>query len=413
MNTASVDVDLSQAGPLGNEILQQLNRVREHAGVHWSAASQCWVVTSHAELIRALAGELPLSCDRLVAVTFAGRSIEESRQRYPNVMRYMPNWIIDLDPPDHTRVRKLLIQAFTRKVVENIRPYVRDRVKLLLDHLQAHPQIEFNEQIARQLPGSVILKLLGLPPENLPRLRGWSNAFMEAVAVPGVSDQALQAFEDAIVDMNTLLTEEIEKRRIQPQDDLLGALVKANESGDSLSLDEMLGALHVLVVAGHDTTSNSMTMGLATLIEHPEAWDYMVRHPETTLESVIELMRHMAMATSQPRFVTADFEWCGQQIKKGQVVFLMLAGGNRDPRAFENPEALDLTRRNDQSLTFGPGQHHCVGHLIAKMQLVEFFGELVKRFESAELLDDKLDFMPQIAFRGLYQLNVRMKQRGA
>ena len=410
---AAPDVDLSQAGPLGNEILRQLDRVREHEGVHWSPASQCWIVTRHSELTRALRGELPLSCDRLVAVTFAGVPVEERVKRYPNIMRYMPNWIIDLDPPDHTRLRKLLMAAFNRRVVESIRPFVQQRVRTLMDRLEAQPTIEFNEQIARQLPGSVILKLLGLPPEHIGRLRAWSNAFMEAVAVPGVSHTALQAFEDAMAEMNTILTAEIEKRKTQPQEDLLTELVRANEEGDALSLDEMLGALHVLVVAGHDTTSNTMTMGLGTLIEHPEAWDYMYRHPDRILESVMELMRHMSMATSQPRFATQDFEWAGQSIKRGQMIFLMLAAGNRDPRVFADPLKLDLTRPNDRSLTFAPGLHYCIGHLLAKMQVCEFFLELTKRFERAELLDPKWDFMPQIAFRGLYQLNVRMHARAA
>lgn len=415
MNTAvpTFDVDLSQAGPLGNAILEQFNRVREQRGVHWSEASQCWLVTRHAELIRALSGELPLSCRRLVQVTLAAVPATERARRYPNIMRYMPNWIIDVDPPDHTRLRRLLVTAFSRKVVESIRPFVRERVGVLLDKLAAHPCIEFNEGIARQLPGSVILKLLGLPQENLQRLRGWSNAFMEAVAVPGVSARALQAYEDALVDMNQVLAVEIEKRRHAPQDDLLSALVRANEAGDALSLDEMLGALHVLVVAGHDTTANSMTMGLATLIDHPDSWDYMYRHPGRTQDSVAELMRHMAMATAQPRFASEDFEWDGQSIKKGQLVFLVLAAGNRDPRVFDNPEKLDLQRRNDQSLSFAPGMHHCIGHLLAKMQLAIFFEELVRRFEGAELLDARWEFMPQIAFRGLYQLNVRMKPRAA
>jgi cytochrome P450 len=323
----------------------------------------------------------------------------------------MPNWIIDLDPPDHTRLRKLLLVAFNRRVVESIRPFVQQRVQTLMDKLEAQPTIEFNEQIARQLPGSVILKLLGLPPENIERLRAWSNAFMEAVAVPGVSHQALQAFEDAMAEMNAIFTVEIEKRRTHPTEDLLTELVRANEAGDRLSLDEMLGALHVLVVAGHDTTSNTMTMGLGTLIQHPDAWDALYRNPDRILESVMELMRHMSMATSQPRFATQDFEWAGQPIKRGQLIFLMLASGNRDPRAFDDPLRLDLTRSNERSLTFAPGLHYCIGHLLAKMQVCEFFLALTKRFSGAELLDPKWDFMPQIAFRGLYQLNVRMQKR--
>ena len=410
-STAPLDVNLAQAGALGNDILRQLNALREHDGVYWSESSQCWLVTRHAEILRALADEFPLSLDRLIHVTLPAVPVEDRVRRYPLMMRYMQNWIINLDPPAHTRVRKLLMASFSRRMVESIRPYVQERVAGLMDRMSANPVLEFNEDVGRQLPGSVILRLLGLPPENLSRLRGWANAFVEAVAVPGVSDAALQRFEDALADMNALLTVEIGKRRQQPQDDLISTMVKANEAGDTLSTEEMLGALHVLVVAGHDTTSNSMTMGLATLIEHPEAWDTMYRHPERTADGVLELARHMAMATSQPRFVTRDFEWCGKQIRQGQVVFLMLAAGNRDPRVFNNPETLDLQRPNDRALTFAPGAHHCIGHLLAKMQLGEFFGALVQRFRGAERLDPVLSFMPQIAFRGLYHLNVRMLPR--
>ena len=140
--------------------------------------------------------------------------------------------------------------------------------------------------------------------------------------------------------------------------------------------------------------------------------DYMYRHPEETFNCTLELVRYMAMSTSQPRIVVEDFEWHGKQIKKGQVIFLMHAAGNRDPRVFADPEKLDHTRTNlDQSLSFSPGVHHCVGHLLAKLQLSQFFGELVKHFEGAELLDDELHFMPQSAFRGIHDLNVRFKPR--
>ena len=328
-------------------------------------------------------------------------------------MKYMPNWIIDVDPPIHTRLRKLLITALNRKVVDAVRPFVQQRVATLLDKLEAQPTIEFSEEIGRQLPGSTILKLLGIPQEHLPRLREWAGAFVEAVAVPGVSAEALQRCENAFADMNKLFGEIIEKRRAAPEEDLITALVQANDAGDKLSTEEMIGACQLVIVAGHDTTHNTLSLGMAALADNPGFWDYMYRNPDKTLDCIMELMRYVAMSTSQPRIAAEDFEWHGKQIKKGQVVFLMLAGGNRDPRVFADPEKLDYLRDNNMSdsLVFAPGMHHCIGHLLGKLQITEFFGEMVKRFEGAELLDDKLNFMPQIAFRGLYNLNVRMIPR--
>jgi cytochrome P450 len=406
------DVNLGHAGQLGNGILAELNKLRELDPVHWSESSGCWIVTRYDDISKALNDEYPLSYKRLEQSTFPHVSEADRLRLYPNMTRYLPSWIINVDPPIHTRLRKLLVAAFNKKVMDAVRPFVEQRVALLMDMLAKKNTVEFGEEIGRLLPGSVILKLLGIPQENLPRLRGWSVAFNSAIAVPGVSDEALQRCEAAFADMNTLFDEVIELRHKQPDEYLISAMIAANEAGDKLSREEMIGACQLIIVAGHDTTHSSLSLGMVALAQHPDYWDYMYRHPEETFNCTLELVRYMAMSTSQPRFVAEDFEWHGKQIKKGQVVFLMHAAGNRDPRVFSNPEKLDHTRANlDQSLSFSPGVHHCVGHLLAKLQLSTFFGELVKHFEGAELLDDKLHWMPQIAFRGIHDLNIRVKPR--
>jgi len=126
---------------------------------------------------------------------------------------------------------------------------------------------------------------------------------------------------------------------------------------------------------------------------------------------VLELMRYTAMAAAQPRVASADFEWAGRQIKKGDVVFLMQAAGNRDPRVYDRPEELDLSRKNDASLTFAPGLHHCIGHLLAKMQLTEFFSALTENFDGAEILDDEVIFSPILVFRSIPSLHMRFHAR--
>jgi pimeloyl-[acyl-carrier protein] synthase len=180
-----------------------------------------------------------------------------------------------------------------------------------------------------------------------------------------------------------------------------------------LSEDEMLAALSLILVAGHDTTHNSMTLGLIALGRSPQNWQYLYEHPDRALNCVNEIMRLSAMSAAQPRVATEDFEWHGKTIRAGDPLYLMQAAGNRDPRVYAHADRLDMDRDNSQSLVFAPGLHHCVGHLLAKMQLTEFFSALVRRFESVEVLDPALDFMPQIVFRGLYKLNVRLHPRTA
>jgi pimeloyl-[acyl-carrier protein] synthase len=408
--SAKFDVDFSQASRLGNGLLDQLNTLREIEPVHWSAASQGWLITRHADIDDALQGKFPLSLRRIERMIFGSLSPED-RAQLPVQQKYIRSWPIEMDAPEHTRLRKLLVKAFSKKVVEGMRPFVQERVRTLMDKLERQPTIEFNEEIARPLPGSLILKLLGLPQDQISRLREWAVAINEGVGVPFADMKAKLRAERAMVDMTAAFKAEIAARRVQPQDDLVSSLLAATEDGDSLSEDEMIGAMHLVLIAGHDTTSSSLTLGLAALANHPEYWDFMYEHPERILESCLELMRFEAMSTMQPRLVAADFEWHGKQLRQGDFVWLVLAAANRDPRVFAEPERIDPLRNNERSMVFAPGLHHCIGHQLAKLQVTEFFGEFVKRFKSAELLDPELNFMSQIAFRGVNYLNVRVHPR--
>jgi pimeloyl-[acyl-carrier protein] synthase len=410
-SSEAFDVDLMKTAALGDAILGELDRLRELDPVHWSEATHAWLVTRHADVMRGFSGELPLSVDRLAYIQFAVIPQAELQRRIPTLLKYIPKWIVSTDPPAHTRQRKLLVKAFNKKVVESVRPYARERVTRLLDQVLQTPETEFVEGIARQLPGGVILKLIGLPEENVSRLKQWATAFQLGLASNRPRPEWLETADRAMAEMNELFAREIAEHRRAPRDDLLTALLHATEDGETLSDDEMLAALSLLLVAGHDTTHNSITLGVVALSRSPSSWAYMRAHPERTLDCVNEIMRISAMSAAQARVALKDFEWGGKLIKQGDAVFLMQAAGNRDPSVFPRPDQIDFSHDNTQSLVFGPGLHHCVGHLLAKMQLCEFFSQLVQRFDSVELLDKHLDFMPQIVFRGLFKLNVRFHPR--
>ncbi len=410
---STYDIDLMR-DPMdhGLHFVDGMNTLRELDPVHWSDKSHCWIVSRHADVAKGFAGEMPLGNAGRLEFSLISIPPEERLVRIPNLHKYTPHWIVSVDGTQHLRLRKLVMKAFTKKLVERIRPLARECVAFLLDWAEANKaRVEFNEQIARPLPGYVLFKLLGLPEKHFDSLRDWSNAVVEGMTASVPAPELLEKTDWALGKMNEAVLEVLEARRQAPEDDLLTAMLHATEDGESLTIEELLGAMHVMIVAGHDTTSNTMTLGVEALARHPEAWDYMQAYPESTLSCVNELMRYIAMSSGQPRIAVADFTWHGKEIKQGDIVYLSIIGANRDPATFSNPEVLDFRRDNSDSMVFAPGVHHCIGHLLAKMQLCEFFQALVNRFESVEVLDDRLDFMPASVFRGMWGMHVRFHTR--
>ena len=414
MNTVSPvdDVFIMDAARLSRDTIEALDCIREHDPIYWSEKSQCWLITRHEDNVQGFSGDLPLSIDRLGMFSFSSIPIAEQPGRIPNLLRYATQFSVNIDPPAHTRVRKLLVKAFNRKVVEDTRPFVISKVQELMEFAAARGgKVEFVEEIARKLPASVILRLLGFPQSYLPEMKHWANSLIGALASSRPPPEMHDEAEKVTVHMAQVARDEMAKRRVEPQEDLLTQLVRAHDDDDRLSDDELIGNLILLIVAGHDTTSNTLTLVTHALAEHPQCWEFMYAHPEKLAACADELMRYVQMSFVQPRVASEDFVWNGKAIKRGQIVMLLQGVGNRDPRVFAAPDAINFERSNDSVLTFGPGLHHCLGHQLAKMQVIEFLSALVSRFKSVKVLDKELRFMPQIGFRGLYEMNVRFDPR--
>jgi cytochrome P450 len=402
----AIDLDFHRVAELGDRILEQINAVREAAPIVWSENSKAWIVARHADIVEAYSGRLPLSNIRY-APALAAVPQAERAARLPQTMRTIGCWPVFTDPPLHTRLRKLLTKAFGRKVIEDMRPFVRETVKKVLDAAGAKREIEFVNGVARAITARVIMRLLGIAEDALPRLEAWSLAINVALGSARSSGATLEELERTVAEMTLLFEREIEKRRIAPTQDFLSEMVVARDGADRLSDNEIIGVCVVVLIAGHDTTMNSMALATVALARHPQARAYMLEHPDELSNSIMELARYIAMSTMQPRVVAADFEWHGQKLRAGDYVLLMLAGGNRDPRVFPDGNKLDMERSTEQSLVFGSGIHHCIGHLLAKMELAELLPELFRRFD-VEIKPDGIDFSPVLSQRGLTRLDVRL-----
>ncbi|WP_068076660.1 cytochrome P450 [Novosphingobium lentum] len=407
-----LDVDLTNdPRTRGQHMIEDLDQIRDTDPVHWSEKSRCWFVTRHADVVAAFQRKIPVTNDGRMFPVFHLIPPEEWGARIPALVKYSDLWITSSEGDRHARLRSLLMKALNRKIVENLRPYAQARAEFLVDTMLSAGELEFNETISRAMTGDVLFKLLGMPPELVPQLRDWATWLMEGVGATVPTPERLEKASYALEKMNEAVLIELDKRRTDPKDDLITGLLNAAEGEDKLTIDEILAQMHVAIVAGHDTTMNTLTLSVDALARNPDAWAWVEQNQDKMLDIVTELQRYIGMVGGQPRLVYEDFELGGKTIRKGEVIAVLIAAANRDPAVFAHPDTLDFTRDNRGSMVFGPGVHFCLGHHLAKMQLTEFMGALVRKVKTIEVLDEDLDFLPVWVFRGVYKMNVRVTPR--
>ena len=407
----STGLDFAFADPNNlhdRRFLSGLGRIREEDPVFWSAQQGGWLLTRHEDVVGAF-GDPRWSAKRLHVAQFSAIPADQHASVIPNLIRYIPDWIINIDAPQHDRIRKLVVKAFNRRIIEGMRPAVERYCDQLLDEALDKREFDFIETVAFPLPAMVIIALMGVAEEHIVPLRGWARDMTTALASAHPSREVLLAAEETVKRMNEIFLVEIEKRRQSPGTDLLSSLVQAHEDADALTTEELLGLCHVLIIAGHDTTANSLGLGLVALLRNPEQ---LARYQSGQIEpmaAMAELLRYVAMASTQIRISRETIELRGKTIPPGQVGFLMIAAANRDPRVFENPEALEFGRPNlEKSATFAPGIHHCLGHYLARMELDTLYRKLFAKVKKVELMAEDFQFTPNYAFRGMESIPVRL-----
>lgn len=409
MSTASLDIFLGDRANIDDRVFfPAIDRIREEAPMFFSPSQQVWFITRYEDVISAFSDKR-WSEKRLQGSQFAAIPEAERAALIPNLITYVPDWVNNIDSPQHDRVRRLLLKGFTRKVIESVRPGIDKVADDLVAYAAEKREFDFVNDIAFPLPAAVVLQLLGVPMEHIGKMRGWANVVTAALAGVQPPRELLLAAEQAFAEMNEIFMIEIDKRKTAPGNDLISALVQAREdNGDALSLEELLGILQLVIIAGHDSTANSIGLGLLAMLNNPEQMALYRDGQVEPLQAMSELSRHINVAAMQPRVALETMQLHGQTVQPGQYAFVMIAAANRDPRMFENPTVLDFKRKNiDRLATFGPGFHHCVGHYLARVELDTLFRRLVQRFPKMEADTSKLQFQLNPVFRGLEALPVR------
>ncbi|GAA2306506.1 cytochrome P450 [Streptomyces violaceusniger] len=304
--------------------------------------------------------------------------------------------ILTMDPPDHTRLRTLVAKAFTVHQVEKLRPWVRQLTHDLLDGLEAAgPPADLVDRYALPIPVGVICALLGVPEEDRPKFRVWSDAALST------SSLTADEFNRNTEELRAYMAGLIEDHRVSPRDDIMTSLIEARDAGDRLSELELVDLCVGILVAGHETTATQIPNFVLTLLDHPDELRRLREEHALLHGAVEELLRFvpLGMAASFPRYATEDIEVGGTLVRAGEPVLVAVGSANRDALRFDEPGTLNVARPATQHLGFGHGVHHCLGAPLARLELQEALGALITRFPNLRLAGD-VEWKGQMLVRG-------------
>ena len=313
--------------------------------------------------------------------------------------------LLFMDPPDHTRLRSLVTQAFTPKVVENMRPRVQQLVDGLLDAVVEKGEMDVLADIGYPLPTSVMCEMLGVPLADREQFKTLSADASRLL--DGYLDQESQT-KGVVATMHLVqyFTDLIEERRRAPGTDLLSALITVEEAGDRLTHEELVSTAGLLFLAGFETTMNLVGNGMLALLRHPDQLRRLRDDPSLIRPAVEELLRYDGPVHVDGRIATTDVDLDGHQIRKGEEVALVLGAVNRDPAQFADPDRLDVGRTPNRHLAFAAGPHFCLGASLARLEAQVAFSSILRRLPEIELITTEPVYRAHFVIRGIKELRV-------
>ena len=382
-------------------------RMREESPMHrqpgLDGETPIWFVTRYDDVVALLADNerfvvdptLVLTPDELAALHEGGPEPDE---------RVNEN-LLGKDGDDHRRLRRLVTKAFTPRIVDQLRPRIQEIADELIDRVAGRGHMELVDDFAFPLPITVIAELLGIAVEDQGRFRVWSNSFVLPPVTPELQEQLALHTDEFVAYLGELFA----SRRAEPTEDLVSALVRAEDEGDHLSENELYSMVVLLIVAGHETTVSLITNAVHALLTHPEQLDALRADPELLPTAVEELLRFDSpVERTITRWATADVELGGRRITRGDLLIAVVGSANRDANRFPNAAELDLERAANKHVGFGRGPHFCLGAPLARLETEIALETLLRRLPNLRLAitEDDLYWRPIPLFRSLAELPV-------
>jgi cytochrome P450 len=313
------------------------------------------------------------------------------------------------DPPDHTRLRKLVNQAFTPRNIERLRGRIAEITGSLLDAAAGEEVFDLIAGLAFPLPIIVIAEMLGVPAEDRDMLRAWSNDLSQGLN-PAADAAMLERVERSVDRFDEYMSAILEERRRAPRNDLVTDLVRAREEGDRLSEEELLATCRLVLSAGHETTVNLIGNGVLALLRHPAERAALAADPELSANAVEEMLRYDSPVQLTIRFAAERTALADHTVERGDLVVALIGAMNRDPAVFADPGRFDVRRPNAREhLSFGAGIHYCLGAALARMEGQIAIGMLLQRFPDLALAGEELKYRSHPTLRGVESLPLRLR----
>lgn len=356
-----------------------------------------WVITKYQDAVEILN-------DSRFVTNYPGNN-NDSESKLPPHQEIISRNLLSVNPSDHRRLRRLVQNAFTPRMVEQLRGRIEEITNNLLDKVQSKGEMNLIDDFAFPFPIIVICEMLGVPFEDQDKFRRWSEVIMEGVNNPNFSQQS----EQVMIEFVDYLKELIGKRRNNLQKDLISDLISVEDEGDILTEHELYALVFVLIIAGHETTVNLIGNGVLALLEHQEQKEKLKNQPEFIHSGIEEILRYNGPAeVSNMRFATEDMEFRGKHIHKSDLLLISLSSANRDSEQFMNPDTLDVTRKVNNHIAFGKGIHYCLGAPLARLEGEIAINTLLRRMPKIRLKNNQslLEWRPGMIIRGVKEIPV-------
>lgn len=378
-----------------------LDELRSAAPVHWDPGSNAWFLTRYADVMFSLR-DPRFSADRISP--FFDRLDDQERAKLATMANLLPLWVVFRDAEPHLRLRTLMRPMFLPAAVRPIEPKVETVTDRLINAWGDAETVEFVDQFAVPFPGMVILDLLGIPHEDLETVRPWNDDLALFIGTARETPEKHTRAEQAMRNLADYFREFVKHKRNRPGDDAITRLITARDQDDALTEDEVVAACILLIFAGYETTTNLLGNSMIALARNPDQHRALRTDPELASSAVEEFLRFDGPVKAVSRIVIEDLELDGQQLRAGDRVFPLIIAANHDPQRFDRPHELDLARTNNRHLTFGWGEHFCLGASLARIEGRVALPRIARRFPEIELADEPLSWRDGILTRGVTSL---------
>ena len=383
-------------------------RLLEEAPVFWSEAWGAWLLTRYDDVVATLRDHKRFTSLGRLTKTMQPALEEPLWESIQPLVAHYSRGLINVDPPDHTRMRTLVHQAFTPRRIARLRDHVQDIVDSLLDRVHQGGKMDLVRDLAYPLPVTVIAELMGVPAADHDLLKAWSGDIVRFMATARPDAEVLMLSQDALLALRDYFRGILTARRHDPREDLISALVAAEEAGDRLSEEELLSTLVTILIGGHETTTSLIASGTLLLLTHPEERRRLEAEPQLLDSAVEEFLRYEGPFQRNRRLATEDVTIGGHEIAEGELVMQLLGAANRDPAHFPDPDGLDVGRNPNRHVAFGYGVHFCLGASLARLEAPIALETLFRRLPGLELaVEPEALAWENTVFRGLRALPVR------